>query len=279
MQSKNIKEKNRIVKKLRIASYYVIAGIYLLPLVWVIINAFKPIPLMVVRPPVLLFRPILDHFFRLFTELAFLKKMFNSLVIASVTTGICIAAGSSAAFSLARYRVGKDFLPVWILSNRFLPVVAIIIPVFLFYRWLGLCDSYLGVILANLTPNLAFSIWLLRGFFVEIPREIDDAAKIDGCGDLRILWHVVIPIAKPAIAVTATFVFLFTWNEFFVPLVLTQRNVIPITVAFTAFRGQFRMDWGGMSAGIVVCLLPLIVIVALFHKHIIRGMTLGAVKG
>jgi len=279
MQSANIGKRCEVTRKVRIGIYYCIAALYLLPFVWIVITSIKPAPLVAARPPVWVFTPTFEHFIRLFIKLAFLENVFNSFIIASVTTGVCLVAGSLAAWSFVKYRLGKDFLPIWMLSNRFLPLVAILLPVFLFYDRLGLLDTYAGVILANLTPNLAFAIWMLRSFFAEIPPEIDDAATIDGCGDLKILWHITIPIARPAIAVTAIFVFLFSWNEFFVPLVLTQRNVTPVTVAFTAFRGQFKMDWGGMGAGVVICLVPLIVIIAIFHKQIVRGMTLGAVKG
>lgn len=230
-------------------------------------------------PPVFKFNPTLHHYVRLHTHWLFYKKMWNSFIIAIGTTGISILVGSFAAYGLSRFKFwGSGFLSTWILSNRFLPTVAILLPLFLFFRSTNLIDTHLGLILANLLPNVPFSVWLLRSFFAEIPRELDEAARVDGCNSFAILWRIVFPIARPAIAVTALFNFLFTWNEFFIPLALSRTKAMPVTVAFAAFRQHIRMDWGGMAAASVVCFLPLFAVTLLFQQHIVRGMTLGAVK-
>jgi len=158
-------------------------------------------------------------------------------------------------------------------------MVAVLLALFLLFRFLGLIDSYVGLIMVNLLPNLPFSVWLLHGFLAEIPQEIDEAAKIDGCGDMAILWFILFPIAKSAVAVTAVFVFLFSWNEFFIPLALSKTQTATVSLAFAGFRQHLRFDWGAMSAASVICFVPLWLIIIALQKSITRGITLGAVKG
>ena len=257
-----------------------IALVYLLPVSWVGITSFKPQKLIANWPPAFIFKPVIDNFVRLHVEWQFFNKLFNSLVVASGVTIICIVIGAFATYALSRLEIkGKNFILLWILSHRFLPIAAILLPIFLLFgRTLNLVDTYAGVILPMCLPNLAFSIWIMQSFFSEIPAEIEEAGRIDGCSNWQILWRIILPLAKPAIAVTALFVFLFSWNEFFIPLVLTRINVPTVTVAFSAFRQYDRMDWGGMSAGALVCLGPLLLMVVLLHRHIVRGLTMGAVK-
>lgn len=254
--------------------------IYLLPFFWIVLSSFKPANLIISYPPVMFFHPTLEHFFSLHSRWNFYHKISNSLIIAGGTVTICVFLGMIAAYALSRYRIkGRDFLLIWILSFRFLPVVAILLPLFLLFKSLKLVDSYVGLMIANVVPNLPFSTWLLHGFFAEIPREIDDAAKIDGCGDMAILWRILFPMAAPAVAVTAIFIFLFSWNEFFIPLALSGTQTATVSLAFSGFRQHLWFDWGAMSAASLICLVPLWLVIQALQKHIIRGITLGAVKG
>ncbi len=254
--------------------------IYLLPFLWIVLSSFKPANLIISYPPVTFFRPTLEHFFHLHTPWGFYRKIWNSLIIAGGTATICVFLGIIAAYSLSRHRIkGRNLLLILILSFRFLPMVAVLLALFLLFRFLGLIDSYVGLIMVNLLPNLPFSVWLLHGFLAEIPQEIDEAAKIDGCGDMAILWFILFPIAKSAVAVTAVFVFLFSWNEFFIPLALSKTQTATVSLAFAGFRQHLRFDWGAMSAASVICFVPLWLIIIALQKSITRGITLGAVKG
>jgi len=280
-----MKSKVSLTKQKKIAIVKITLGfgflllVYLIPFFWVCLTSIKPETIISSMPPLLFFKPTGDHFLRLHFQWDFFTKMYHSLVIASGTTAICIVAGSLSAYALSRFKIrGKKYILLWILSHRFLPMVAILFPLFMFFKRLQLIDTYVSVILSTTVPNLAFSIWLLDSFFSEIPPEIEEAAKVDGCTDWNLLWRVIFPIAKPAIAVTALFVFLFSWNEFFIPLVLTRTNVPPVTVGFAAFRQHLRMDWGAMAAASVVTLGPLLAMVVLLHRFVVRGLTLGAVK-
>jgi len=273
--------KGSIKKLMKIGSFtvtFVVFFIYLLPLLWAVMSSIKDSSLIIAIPPVFLFKPTFSHYLRLHTEWIFYGKMWNSFVVSSITAIICVVVGLPAAFVLARYRLGKDWLSIWILSNRFLPIVAILLPLFLMFRTWRLLDTYIVLILVYLIPNLPFSIWLLRGFISDIPIDLDAAARVDGCGSIGVLFRIILPLTSSAIAVVAIFVFLFSWNEFFIPLVLTNRNVVPVSVSFAGFKMKEWYDWGAMTAGAVVCLIPLFLMVMVLGQRIVRGMTLGAVK-
>jgi len=273
--------KGSIKKLMKIGSLtvtFVVFFIYLLPLLWIVMSSIKDSSLIIATPPVFLFKPTFSHYLRLHTQWAFYEKVGNSFVVCSITTIICVVVGLPAAFVLARYRLGKDWLPIWILSNRFLPTVAILLPLFVMFKTWRLLDTYIALILAYLIPNLPFSIWLFRSFISDIPMDLDDAARVDGCESIGVLFRIVLPLVSPAIAVVVVFVFLFSWNEFFIPLVLTNRNVVPVSVSFASFKMKEWYDWGAISAGTVVCLIPLFLMVMVLGRWIVRGMTLGAVK-
>jgi ABC-type glycerol-3-phosphate transport system permease component len=228
----------------------------------------------------LLFKPTFENYVRLHTEWEFFYKIRNSLIISGGTTILNLLLGLFASFALVRYRLkGGEFVAVWFLSQRFLPVVAIMLPMFLFYQRLHLIDSFAGLIMANTVATLPFTIWLLQGFLAETPRELYDAAEVDGCDELGVLAHIVLPLARPAIGVVAAFSFLFSWNEFMIPLVLARPDTATVTLGFAAFRQQFRYDWGAAAAATVVTIIPLYLIIALLQENIIRGLSMGAVKG
>jgi multiple sugar transport system permease protein len=280
----SVRTKNRIQRILTILLYAVVLFafvLYILPFLWILLASFKPQELIKVSPSeALVFKPTLDHYIRLHTEWRFFEKMRNSFVVSGMTTLLNLLIGGLAAFALVRYRLkGKDFLSVWILSQRFLPVVAILLPMFLFYQRLNLIDSYISLIMANTAATLPFSIWLLRGFITDIPSDLYDAAEVDGCDEIGVVRHVVLPLARPAMGVTAAFCFLFSWNEFMIPLVLARGNTATVTMGFAAFKMQFQYDWGAATAATVVTIIPLFILIALLQENIIRGLSMGAVKG
>lgn len=255
--------------------------IYILPFLWILLTSFKPLALIRVPPrEAFTFQPTVDNYIRLHTEWEFFHKIRNSFIVSGGTTLLNLILGLLAAFALVRYRPrGGNFVSVWFLSQRFLPIVAIMLPMFLFYQRLHLIDTFAGLIMANTVATLPFTIWLLQGFLAEMPRELYDAAEVDGCSELGILQHITIPLARPAIGVVAAFCFLFSWNEFMIPLVLARPDTATVTLGFAAFRQQFRYDWGAAAAATVVTIIPLFIIVALLQENIIRGLTMGAVKG
>jgi multiple sugar transport system permease protein len=275
----------KILQKILLALVFVLGGIlfvaYIMPFLWILLISFKPLALIKVPPrESLLFKPTFDNYVRLYTEWGFFNNVRNSLIISGGTTLLNLAAGLFAAFALVRYRLkGGNFVAIWILSQRFLPVVAILLPMFLLYQRLNWENTYHGLILANTVATLPLTIWLLRGFLAELPTELYDAAEVDGCGEMGVVRHIVLPLARPALGVTGVFSFLFSWNEFMIPLTLARPETATVTLGFAAFRQQFRTDWGAAAAATIVTIIPLYIIIALLQENIIRGLSMGAVKG
>ena len=254
---------------------------YITPVLWIVLTSFKPLALIKVPPQeVLFFQPTLDNFIRLHTEWEFFHKIRNGFIVSGGTTFLNLSMGLFAGFALVRYKLkGGHFVLVWFLSQRFLPVVAIMLPMFLFYQRLHLIDTFPGLIIANTVATLPFTIWLMQGFLAELPAEIYDAAEVDGCDELGVVRHIVLPLARPAMGVVAAFCFLFSWNGFMIPLVLARTKTATVTLGFAAFRQQFRYDWGAAAAATVVTIIPLFIVVALLQENIVRGLSMGAVKG
>jgi multiple sugar transport system permease protein len=179
---------------------------------------------------------------------------------------------------MTRYRVGGDFLPFWVLSIRMFPPIAIILPIYVIMRKLHLLDTYYAVIIMHTLVNLPFVVWLMSGFFREIPDEIDEAAVIDGCSIWSAYFKVIIPVVKPGLFATAVFCLITSWNEFLFALVLSGRNVTTLPVATAFYVTDRDILWGPMAAVGVTASIPIIVFTILIQKHLVRGLTYGAVK-
>jgi multiple sugar transport system permease protein len=184
-----------------------------------------------------------------------------------------------AAYALARMNVpGEKHLALWILSLRFLPPIAVAIPFYIQWQDLNLLDTHVGLIVVYVAFNLPFAIWLLRGFLADVPIELEEAALLDGLSRLQILWRVVVPVILPGLASTSIFIFVFTWNEYLMALMLTSMNAVTVPVTISKFVMPYTILWGDLSAAVVIQLVPMLAVVFLLQRHIVRGMTLGAVK-
>ncbi|WP_369018955.1 carbohydrate ABC transporter permease [Thermatribacter velox] len=230
-------------------------------------------------PPVWIFRPVASNYREIFRLIPFGHYLFNSLIVALVSTFIALSVGSLAAYGLARFRFkrSKD-LSFWILSIRMTPPVAAAIPIFIIMRTLHLLDTYLALILAYCTFNIPFSVWLLRGFFQEIPREIEESAMVDGCSPFAAFWKISIPLIAPGIAATGIFTFIFSWNEFLFALILTGSRAQTVPVALTGFIRETGIMWSHMAAAGVLAMVPMVVFTALVQKNLVKGLTMGAIK-
>lgn len=250
------------------------------PLYWMYSTAFKPGRLDRIVPPVVIFQPTLENFRQLLATTPFTQYLYNTLIIASATTVLSLTFGAMAAYSFARFRYpGSDILPLFYLVMRMLPRFVLVIPYYLLMRSFGLLNTHSGLILAYLTFSLPFVIWMMIGFFKEIPVELEEAGMVDGANRLTVLARIVLPLAMPGLAATAIFAFLLGWNELLFSLVLAGRDTrtlaqVPLT--FTSDRGT---DWGLVMAAGSLVLLPVIAFALSVQKYIIRGMTMGAVKG
>jgi multiple sugar transport system permease protein len=211
----------------------------------------------------------------------FRRSMFNSLVVASSVTAICVGLGSLAAYSFARMNfAGQGKLMYLMLFSYMLPPIMILVPLYTIMRDLVLLDKLQGLILVYSALIMPFAVWIMRGYFLTIPRDLEDAGLIDGCTRLGVLFRVVLPLSAPGLVATALFCFLASWEEFLIALVFTsspEAKTIPVAIA--EFTGRHAIDYGMMATGGVMAAIPPILIALLFQRYLISGLTSGAVKG
>ncbi|MCX2698067.1 MULTISPECIES: carbohydrate ABC transporter permease [Ochrobactrum] len=222
----------------------------------------------------------LDNYERLFNKAQFYKNMLDSLVIAVGTVVLGLAVSVTAAYALSRFRFlgRKLFMMQFLLINMF-PIVLLILPLFIIMRKYGILDTYFGLILANSTVAIPFSVWMLTSYVAAIPKSLDEAAMMDGCSRLAALRRVIIPLMMPGIISTGIYIFITAWNEYLYALTLGGRNVRPVTVAIQTLIGEYQIEWGLLAAGAVVGAMPATILFLLVQKRLIGGLTQGAVKG
>jgi multiple sugar transport system permease protein len=211
----------------------------------------------------------------------FRRSMWNSFVIAAAVTVICVGIGSLAAYSFARMRSGKHGALMYLmLFSYMLPPIMIMVPLYTIMRDLKLMDTLRGLILVYSALIMPFAVWIMRGYFLSIPRDLEDAAMIDGCTRLGALFKVVMPLSAPGLVATALFCFLASWEEFLLALVFTSSPAAKtIPVAIAEFTGRHAIDYGMMATGGVIAAIPPVIIALLFQRYLISGLTSGAVKG
>ena len=255
-----------------------VAAFATFPFIYMIIVSLKP-RVLTYDPSIWVFEPTLENYVSIFKTRNLLHFAKNSFIVVIMTTVISLTLGSLAAYGFARFSFKKkEDLAFWILSLRMLPPMATVIPFFILARLTGILDTHLVLILSYMTFNIPFSIWMMRGFFEEIPRQIEEAALVDGCTHWQVLTRVLLPLSIPGLTATAIFCVIQSWNEFTFALFLTgvSARTLPTTVTF--FLSVTGVIWGEMAAVGVVTALPVLVFAMLVQKHMIRGLTFGAVK-
>ena len=251
---------------------------FFFPIWWMFITSMKPQLEVMYYPPKFLPPEITFKYYFDALHWEAGHSMRNSFIITSVTTVVATILGSMAGYSFARYKIGGFHLPFWVLSIRMMPPVAAIIPLFMIMLKLRLIDTHLAIIITHLLVTLPFAVWMMRGFFIEMPVEIEEAATIDGCSKWQILWRIAFPLTAPGIAVTALFCFIFSWNEFVFALVLSRKDAITLPVIIAGTRTQFGIHWSVMTAMSAMACLPVFAIALVAQKYLVRGLTLGAIK-
>jgi len=251
------------------------------PLVWQLITSLKPDPELTRIPPLLPVQPTFSHYSALFHDPTFLRIIMNSAIVAASTTILALAAGSLCAFALAKLRVvcSKLFLGL-VLSVSMFPPIATVSPLYLIIRYLGMRDTILALVITYTTFSLPLAIWILTSFFREIPEEIYHAARLDGCTPFRAFIRIMLPLAAPGVFTTSILVFIFSWNEFLFALTFTATpasRTIPVAIAL--FPGLHELPWGDMAAASILVTVPLLILVFMFQKRIVAGLTAGAIKG
>jgi ABC-type glycerol-3-phosphate transport system permease component len=253
----------------------------LFPLYWAVISSVTPESRLFAAAELLPRALVLDHYRALFDERDFWTPVRNSLVVAGATTAFSVAFGVLCAYALARLRFrGKAPLLAFVLGVSMFPQISMVSPLYLLLRELRLLNTYPGLVLPYLTFAMPLTIWLLVGFFRQLPPELEEAGLMDGAGRLRTLRDIILPLAWPGVATTAILTFLYSWNEFLFALSFTlgpERYTVP--VAITLFRGQYQVPWGQILAAAVVATAPVAALVLVAQRRIVAGLTAGAVKG
>jgi len=265
---------------------YLVAAIFtgfcLFPLYVILTTALKTETAIFAWPPVWNFRPTLQSFYNalfVFGGRSAISYLINSVIISAVSTFLAVVLGAMAAYGFARFSfAGKRHLAFWILSTRFAPPVAFIVPIYLMVQKAGMLDSHIALILIYTAMNLSLVIWILRGFFSEIPIEIEEAALVDGYSRLQIFWRVALPLVRPGIVSTAILSAIFSWNEFLYAMVLTQSKAATLPVYLAGFSNSMGLAWGEYMAVGTMAVLPILVFTFALQKHLVRGLTFGAVK-
>ena len=263
-------------------SAILICSFSILPILWVISTSFKPQNEVFALPPNWLpIHTTLDNYFKVITNPDMLRYFLNTIIIAAGSTMVSLLVAVGAAYGFSRYRFpGSGTVLVSIQLSRVLPRVVLIIPFFVTLRKLHLFNTYGGLILVYLMIGMPISIWLLKGFFDNIPREIEEAGIIDGCSPLGVLLRIVIPIARPAIGAVGMYSFILAWNEFLFALVLTSDiSTQPISVGLAFYQHEHGISWGPLMAASVLMSIPAIVVFSIFQTHLVKGLSEGSVKG
>ena len=253
--------------------------VILFPVVWMATMMLKPASVMFERPTVWLFEPTLAHF-NYIIEGGFHWALLNSFIVALASTLLVVVIGTPAAYAFARYRMrGRDDLFLFVLASRMAPPVCLVIPFYLIYAQIGLLDTHIGLVIAYLTFNLSFYVWVLSSFCRDLPVEIEEAAMVDGYPHWQVMLKISLPLLRPGIVATAVLCFIFAWNEFLFAFMLGGRAVTTLPVAIPTLISTTGVRWGEMAIIGFVALLPVLVAVFMLQRHIVRGLTLGAVKG
>jgi multiple sugar transport system permease protein len=303
---------SRFFNRVAVIAVFAVMVFYLIPFYWISSTAFKSRIDASTIPPTVIFKPVITPFVKLFTKRAqarkaipkeqyegatwyeklvydegeriitsspYMNRFRNSMIIAGLSTLLALSMGTVTAYGFSRFKMpGEKDLLFFILSTRMLPPVVVAIPMFLMYRWVGLVDTHLGLILVYAAFNLSFSVWLMKGFIDEIPIEYEEAALVDGYTRMQAFWKIVLPQSATGIAATAVFCFITAWNEYAFALMMTTREAQTAPPFIPSQLGPGMRDWTSIAAGTFLFLLPVAILTFFLRKHLLRGVTFGAVR-
>jgi multiple sugar transport system permease protein len=277
-----VRRRRRLGSGVEIVLLTIFAIVMLFPVLWILETAFKDTKdIYAVPAKVFTFTPTLDHLKDVFSsESPVFKGFKNSIIVAGVSTIIATVFGVPAAWAYSRFpiKAKKDQL-FFILSTRFMPPVVVVIPIFLMFRDLNLLDTLQGLILVYAAFNLPFTIWMMKGFIDEVPAEYEEAAMLDGFSRFEAFWRVTMPLLVPGIAATAVFALIFSWNEFvFSIFLITDPDTRTAPPAIAGLIGGTTIDWGLVAASAMVFAIPVLLFAFLVRRHLVAGVTLGAVR-
>ncbi len=279
--------KRTVLKAGHLIGLFLAMALICLPGLWIVLSSLRPTVEIMAKPPVWIPRNVsLDAYVAMFSGVGqggipVLDYFRNSLIISVTSTVIALCIGMAGGYAFARYRFrGKTSIFLGFMLTRTVPGIALSLPLFFVYARLGIIDTHFGLILAYVALNVPFTVWLIDGFFRQVPRDLAEAAQIDGCTRWQAFWRVEFPLARPGIASAGIFAFLISWNEFALASQLTRStNSKTLPVGLLDYTAEFTIDWRGMCALAVVMIIPALTLTFIVQKHLVSGLTSGAVKG
>ncbi len=250
---------------------------FLFPLGWMLLSSLKTQVQNTAYPPVLVFTPTLGNYREVFQKNPFFTFTVNSMVVALGSTGLALLLGLPGAYAIARYR--RTGIALAILTARMAPGIGYLIPWFILFTKAKMIDTYSALILTHLIVALPLVLWVMIGFFEDVPGDLIEAARIDGCSNWSAFLRIAIPLAKPGIVATGILAFIFSWNNFLFSLIIAGFKTRTLPIAVYSFLSYEEINWGGLTAAATVITLPVLLLALFVQKHIVRGLTLGAMKG
>jgi multiple sugar transport system permease protein len=258
----------------------IILLIFLFPFLWLLLTSFKNKIDATAIPPIWNFTPTLDNYTHVLKDKDFPHMLLNSLFIGAVSTFIGVIIGTMAGYALARFKFrGRNFIGSWTISTLMMPPTVSLIPIFILAGKLNLTDNYLALIVPYVAFSLPLIILMIRGFILDIPLEVEESALMDGCSTFMILRKIVLPLIAPGIVAASILTFIACWNEFLFALVLSRDTISTAPIGIAKFMTMYGVQWGDMTASAVIIMLPIIIFTIVVRKHLVRGLTFGAVKG
>ncbi|WP_257514316.1 carbohydrate ABC transporter permease [Microbacterium sp. zg.Y909] len=266
--------------------FFVVAGLTLwsaftlAPIIWILMMSFKTPDQIISNPPQFVFAPTLDNYIEVFSGPEFLRPFMNSLIVTGGSLLLTLIVGLPTAYALARFTFrGRENIAFGVLSLRFAPELLIILPLYLIFQNTGLSDSYLGLILAYQLVTLPMLVWMLRSFIEDLPNELEEAVAVDGGTRWTAFRHVLFRLIAPGLAASLMLSFVWAWNNYTLPLVLSGRNTQTVTTGLQQYIGYQSIEWGPMSAATMISIIPGVLLAVFSLRWIVGGLTAGTVKG
>ena len=266
------------------ALLYAILAVFLLwtlvPILWMVLSSFKPGTAQLSSTPVFFFVPTLQNYAALVTGGNLGSYFLNSVIAAGVSTIIAVTLGCLAGYGLARSHFrGKRQVAFWIISTRMAPIAAVVLPLFILFRYVNLLDSLPGLIVAYLTFNLPFAIWIMNAFFADLPPSLEEAAMVDGASRFQAFYRVALPLVTPGLVTTAILCLVFSWNDYAFAATFAGPNSQTLPIAAAQLNTQTGLNWGQLTAIGTIVVLPMMIVGLAVRRYLVRGLTLGAVTG
>lgn len=276
------RRKSRLGKRVRIAAGVIACVVFLFPVFWMVLSSFKEQRDIFTMPPTLFFTPTLETYANFMQRADINRRLINTIIVATGSGIVSIVAGAMAGYALARIKLrGAATIGVLILLSRGVPPIALAVPMFLVARSLGVTDKHITLILAYCTFLIPYVMWLMRGFFLALPKELEESAMIDGCSRFGAFFKIIVPISLPGLLSTLIFSMILAWEELLFALVLTNRyaSTIPVAIAGIAGDTVNGANWGALTAVGTITVIPVVVFALLVQKWLIQGLADGATKG